>query len=232
MSKQSNMFSPDFREVLKNLTNITNSFIVQNQMVFTDEFQQIVVAVDAKKLGEDFDQSIPINEMTGFLSTVNLFEEPEISIKDRIINIKDESSKAKYLTSDIKSMKKVDYKIIESTKKVDTVLTFDITEDILNKIKSAASVLKDANSLTINNSDSLELIIGNTSSFEALNNSFTIKIDDYSGSIEKSINIPLESVLKLPVADYKVQVKHNKEKDAYRVYMENPILEVVLSISK
>ena len=227
------MFSEDFRTVLKTLTPITNSFIIENRMTFTDTYKQVVVSLDATKLGEDFgDQKIGLNDLSGFLSVVNLFEEPKISIKDKIINISDDHTSAKYLTSDLKSMKPVDYKIIETTKTVDTSLQFTLSQQVLEKVKKAASVFPGADTVfIICDETGARLEIGTDSTFEALSNTYSIEIDQSEG-FETKTKVPLESFLKIPQADYSCEIKFNKEKNAKRVFLSNPLLEIILSVQK
>ncbi len=224
----------DTRDILRSLTPISDKFIIQTpKTVITDEFKQLICAIDLEKLGEDIKEPIGISEMSQFLNAVELVQDPEITVDSGVINIKNDKSTVKYLSSDLKSMQKTEYKIIESTKKVNDILNFELTKDLLDTIRKTVGVFKTFDTLYINKKeDSLEISLGIDSSFNANSNDFSVRIDEYQGEGEFQIKIPVQGFLKIPNVDYTLEVKYNKEKDAYRVFLHNSVIEVVMSIIK
>jgi hypothetical protein len=225
------MITKETREILKSLTTITDKFILETpKTVFTDEFKQIVCAIDTEVLGEDFEEPIYINDMTTFLSAVDLIDDPQISIKNRVINIKNDISSINYLTSDSKSMPKTEYKVIESTKKFNSKINFTLNKDLIDTIRKAVSVFKNADTLFITKKgNSLELVVSVNETFDALSNDFSTTIEFEGESDDFEIKVPVKSVLKIPAVEYNVEVKYNEDKDAYRLYLSNSIIEIVMS---
>jgi len=227
------MLKQETREIFKALIPISNKFIIESpKTVFTDEFKQMICSLDLEKLGEKIDEPIAIQEIGTFLSAVDLIEDPEITIKDRIINIKNDTSTIRYLTSDLKSMVKTDYEIIESTKKVNSVLKFELKKDIIETLRRAVQVFKTADTIFIQkDSTGLTIKLGQDEQFNSSSNDFSFKVSDFEDTAEKDyvVKIPVQSILRLPVLDYNFEVKYNKEKDAYRLYLSNSILEIILS---
>jgi len=228
------MLNKETREVLKSLTGVSNAFILDNQTTITDEFKQIICSVNLEKLGEDFKEKIGISEMTNFLNAVNLIQDPEIGIKNRIINIKNDKSKIKYLSSDLKSMQETDYKVVERTKAVNTVTSFKVTKDLIDMIKKGVSVFNTFDTLFITKKDdNITLSLGIENSFNSSSNEFSIEIPDHkSTGNDFVVKLPIQGFLKIPVTEYDLDVKYNAEKDSYRIYMSNSLIEIVMSTIK
>ncbi len=224
------MFKQDTREILKSLIPITNKFVIQSpRIVFTDEFKQIVCSFDVSQI-EEFKEKIAINDMANFLSAVDLLEDPEITIKDRIINIKNSKSSIKYLTSDLKSIDETSYKVVESTKGVNTIFSFTMSTDLIESLSKAMQVFKTSDTVFIKKEgESVSISLGQNESFNAATNEFSINIEDYDSSTDFEVKIPAQSLLRIPTLEYNFEVKYNEERDSYRIYLSNQVLEIVLS---
>ncbi len=224
------MFKQDTREILKSLIPITNKFVIQSpRIVFTDEFKQIVCSFDVSQI-EEFKEKIAINDMANFLSAADLLEDPEITIKDRIINIKNSKSSIKYLTSDLKSIDETSYKVVESTKGVNTIFSFTMSTDLIESLSKAMQVFKTSDTVFIKKEgESVSISLGQNESFNAATNEFSINIEDYDSSTDFEVKIPAQSLLRIPTLEYNFEVKYNEERDSYRIYLSNQVLEIVLS---
>jgi hypothetical protein len=233
------MINKELRTALKELSGITEGFILNYpQITFTDSGKQIVASLNTAKIDESLEDlpKIGISNISNFLSAVDLINNPEIDYdsETRIFSIKNDDTQIKYLSSDLKSMTEIDYKIIETTKKVTTALSFNLTKDIIDQIIKASNVFNEMDTVFIEkNNDTVTVSLGVHDNLNAVNNSFSIKIDDYESTDKDfSVKIPVESIKKIPKTDYELDVKYNEERDAYRIFLSNPILEVVLSVIK
>lgn len=225
------MLNPKTREVLRTLTSVTDSFILESpRTTFVDEFKQVICSLNTEILDENFENPIVINNMSNFLSTIDLIENPEITITNRIIDIKNEKSEAKYLTSDINSIDKVKYSIIETTKKYDAVLNFKLSKEVLGTIKQAVQIFKSNDTLFFKKeNDNFSIVLGVNETFDMATNEFSIKIPEFESTKDFEVKVPVQSILKLPNIDYNFEMKYNESKDAYRVYLSNVLLEIVIS---
>ncbi len=230
------MINKETRDVLKSLTGITDSFILENQTTITDEFKQLICSVDLQKLNENFNEPIGIAKMGNFLQAVDLIPNCEISISsqdDNYINIKNDKSHINFLKSDLKTMESVDFNIIEKTKKADSISEFKISKDVLDTIRKGVSVFDTFDTLFIENKNNkLTLSLGVGSSFNAAYNEFSIEIPEHKSSTEFMIKLPIQGFLKIPSVEYNLEIKYNKEKNSYRIYMYNTLIEIVMSTIK
>jgi len=232
------MINEKTREILKVLNNITDSVVIRTpKITVSDEFKQIICSVDLEKLGENIEEPIGIAYLSQFLNVLNLFEEPDIQRDENTLIITEKESnfkkKIKYLTSNIDIIEEPDYKIIESTKKVNTILSFTLNQEILESIKKTSSVLKDFNAIHFKykRGEGLDISLIVNETFNAAFNEFNINIPDSELDAQKDfeVKVPLESFLKIPELEYDLEVKYNEKKDAYRIYLNKSIFEVVMS---
>jgi len=230
------MFNEKSIAIIKSLIPVSNQFIFRTPRTnFVDEYKQVVGSLNTELLGENFpEEGIAVYDTSTFINTVQLINNPKIEYdpESHVVSIHNDVSKIKYLTSDPSIIEEVDYKIIESTKKVQTVLEFNLNKDVFNTLSKASGVLKDLDTIVISKNGDVVISLDTNESFNKINNKFELKIDDYkdNGFTGKEIKIPKESFLKLPKMDYTLEVKYNEERDAYRLILSNKLLEFVVSV--
>jgi archaellin len=228
------MFSEETREVFKSLSGINNSYVVSYpKTAFSDENNQMLCSVDLSEFEDEFDE-FGIYDMSNLLNAIDLVNDPDITLEDGVINIVSDDSKERleYITSDVDSLSKGNYKVIESTKKVNTIYDFELTKEMLTKITKAVSVFPDFDIVSVRtDNDKVVLSLKSYNKFNTNSNSFEIILEGDSDQ-DFEINIPVSSFTKLPKVDYTFEVKYNEEKDAYRVILTNPLFEIVLSTQK
>ncbi len=229
------MLTNETRTLLKSLIPINNSMIIESVMHGSDEFKSIIFRANLDQL-ETGIETFGIFDTANFLGSLDLLEDPEVTIVDNSIVATDATSTLKFITSDPSSLDiDINPKVIDSTIAVGSVLEFSLTSDLLQKIKKASAVFKTFDSLfIIKEGEKINLKLGAKDSFSKSNNSFSTVVVPSLDESEKDFElaIPLESVLKLPVFDYELLVKYNAEKDVYRVACENALLTFILSLKK
>ncbi len=232
------MVNQEVRTIMKSLIPINNSQIVEKVMLFQDEFKTIVGQANLGEVDSDLpEDGFGIYDTSNFLASLDLLDDPEIVLENGTIIASDESSKLRFITSDPSQLDiDVNPKVITTTLKVDSAMEFDIGSELLNKIKKASSVFKTFDTLfIIKEGRNVSLKIGSKDSFSKTNNSFSINIIpslDNGNDNDFELALPLESILKIPVMDYTFRIKHNIEKDVYRIVVDNDLLIFILSLMK
>lgn len=230
------MLNENVQQVLKELNSITNSGIIRYpNTVLVSDAQDIMVNVNLQNLDTDsFGDIHLMNNLSEFLSLMSMFKEPEIELSEKEIKLKEGTKNSTFLFDSPVLMSAFDKDIsqFERTKEVPDVAVFDLTVDDFKDISKASGVFKDLEEVIIRAQDGdTELVLGNTSSFNARSNTYSI---DKPGTAAKEfeIKIPIQNFKMLPVSDYTFYVKYNQARDAYRVFLTNTEidLEIILSV--
>lgn len=230
------MLTNQTQTILKSLLNINNSLIISYpKMIIIDEFKSIPGMIDLSKLEEPFEE-FGIFDGAKFLSALEMFTDPSITLKDNIIYTKDQNSDMKYVVSDPSSLEDctIDEDLIATTVAAPSILEFQINTEMINKIKKASSVFKTMDALfLIKNDNDILLEVGSKNNFHSSDNSYSIKMTpDVSNNEDLKLAIPLENILKLPTVNYNVMVKYNKNNGDYRIVLQNDIYTFMLSLMK
>lgn len=229
------MLNADTRTLLKNLININNQMIISDVMTGADEFKSIIFKANIGKI-DIIPEEFGIFDTANFLQAMELLDEPSITYdkESKSIVAKDGESTLSFLTSDPSSLDVVvEAERIDTTVAAPSVLVMDFDTDSLQKIKKASGVFKNFDTLWIvNEGGKTEMKLGTQNSFAKSSNSFKINIEPEVNEKEFSIALPIESILKVPQMSYKLHVKYNEARDAYRIVLQNELLEFVLSLKE
>jgi hypothetical protein len=229
------MLNKDVRDVLKNLVQVNNSMVIEDTMHFCDEFKSIVGRANLKLLDSSL-ETFGIFDVSSFLGSVELLDDPKIELDGNVIVCTDNDSTLRFITSDVSSLEdsSPNPKIIDTTTAVESIFEFNLTTELLSKIKKASGVFRTFDTLyLIKDAAGASLKMGTKETFSKSNNSFSTRVD---GIVDKgnefSIALPIDSVLKIPAMDYTFRVKYNQAKDSYRVVLDNTLLTLVMSLVK
>lgn len=231
------MFNEKFLTVLGQINNMTNTVILKYPLTVTEsEGKEIRIRWDVSKLDNTEFPDVPLfNCLDKFLNSVRLFKEPVYNFVDNSVQIKDNNAEAEFILSNRALMSDYDKddKQFKLTDEVPTVCEFDLTVQDISALKSAGNVFKDLEFVVISAKDSsMKLSLGNSSRFNSHSNSYSIK-KDVTTEKEFSIAIPVKNFFRVPVSEYKVEVKYNSQRDSYRVVLRNKSidgLDIILSI--
>jgi hypothetical protein len=123
-------------QILKNFSSINqNIMIKQGNQVRTISPTKSVLA--RAFLSQEFDANFAIYDLSRFLGTVSLFNEPELTVKDSYVEIAEGNNKFKYAFSDPSLIMVAPDKEIELP---NPEVRFTLTEDALNRVMKALSV--------------------------------------------------------------------------------------------
>ena len=123
-------------QILKNFSSINqNIMIKQGNQVRTISPTKSVLA--RAFLNQEFDSTFAIYDLSRFLGTVSLFNEPELTLKESYVEITEGSNKFKYAFSDPSLIMVAPDKEIELP---NPEVCFTLTEDALNRVMKALSV--------------------------------------------------------------------------------------------
>jgi len=229
------MLTQNTLTLLKSLIPLNNSMVISPKMTGADEFKNVTYLANLDLLEENI-PVFGIFAMDQFTQAMELLDEPNITYnpKTKRIKAQDNNTDIEYITSDPASLDyaQVDPDVINSTLKADSVLTTEVTKDILQKIKKAYSVFKNFDTLNIiADDDGAKISISNLNTFSKNNNAWSMKIDgEKTGKF--NVALPLESIMKIPQADYTLIVKYNSAKDVYRVVLTNDLITFVMSLKQ
>jgi hypothetical protein len=220
-------------EVLGQIANISSTptanpvVIKYPNTIITSPAGDILVNYDlrATEIGE-FDD-LPIYNLNEFLSTFKLFSEDRtVKRIDNLINVSDGSSSVNYIVSTEKQCGYVDKTAaFDTTEEVPTVCEFILSKENLRNLRQASGIFKDLDEYLFETTDSgLKISLASTNSFNAKSNTYNINAIAKS-SKEVSIKLPVGNLNMIPVGDYKVEIKYNSARNAYRLLLKSTDLE-------
>lgn len=224
--------------VLNSVSSITNSAVLKYPIsVINSEAGDIYVRVDINVLDEDSFDDIGIYDLNNFLSVFGLYgENRDVEVSADTITVSDSTGSLSSLLIDeinILGDYNKDPIMFEKTKSVDTVATFELSKEVMKKLKSATGVYKTLSDLNIISQDTnVVLQLAQNNSFNARSSSHQYTVDGIT-SKEFKITIPVENFSKLPISSYTVQVKYNANANAYRLLLicnDIPGIEIIMSV--
>lgn len=227
------MLNPETIVFLKMMGKVTDSMTL-NYPITTGktESSDIAYMFDLSKLDTDgFDSPIGIYKLSNFLNMFNLFKgDRDVKIDGNIIEVSDATTAAKYLTTSLEVMGPFEFKKEQFDKNDNfpTVLEMKLTADDLSKLRNASSVFEELDAVVITCNEHTEISLTQIGSFKASSNAFRIKKDEV-GAKNFSVFAPIETLAKIPQADYNLVMKYNSDRDSYRIILSTEILTFVIS---
>jgi len=131
-------FSKHTFEVLKNFSNINSNILIKpgNKISTITPAKNVMAEAE---VSEDFDVEFGIWDLSKFLGTISLFENPDFDFTEKYVLVRSVTgSCVKYYYSE-PSLLTVPTKQLEMP---DAVLTFNLSDSVFNEILRAASVLQ------------------------------------------------------------------------------------------
>jgi len=231
------MLNKNTLEILKSITQITNSGIITYPVTtITNAKRDIFANIDFQKNEDSSWEEFGIFDLTSFLNAIDILEDPTIEQDGIYIKAHDKNSSIEFVTSlpDILEDFTIDPRVIETTVAAPSVVEVPIDTNLFTKIKKGSSVFKNLKDLfIIKEGDSIYMKTGNKESYTHSQNSYKISLEPtlITGK-DFELVIPIENFLSLPLMDFDMKVKYNKEKDEYRLTFENEIFKFILALKQ
>jgi len=229
------MLNKESIKVLQSVTSITNSAIISYPVTtIINADADVLGTIDFSVIDPDEFEEFGIMDLGSFLNAIDVLEEPTITLENKEIIAKDDTSQISFITSSPISLSDFTTDMINITSIIDapSVVEVKVDKDLIAKIRKGASVFKTLKDLfIIKNDEGVFLKTGNKESFASRDNSYMIKLDpEKSTGKNFEIAIPINNFLSLPTMESALKIKYNERRDSYRVTMENAIFKFVLSI--
>lgn len=218
----------DFLKIIGKFTDVT---ILRYPVTCgISEDKDIVYSVDISKFDTDgFDTVLGIHKLNSFLNMFNLFgDNPcEIEVDNKSITVKDPDTSVRYLLAVPEAIASYDAQEsqFDLTANIPSVLEFDLTMDIIKKLKAGASSFSELNTVLFEGGDNPNISLVQTESREGMSSN-TIKINIHEEAKKNfKTGISIITLGRLPLGNYRVSVKYNEAKDKYRIYLESKDIE-------
>lgn len=191
--------STDTLNVLRNFSTINSNLVISEGSNISTISESKTILAEAN-VSEYFPQDIGIYDLSEFLSVVGLMSDPELIFEESSMVIQSGNQKIRYFFSEMEILTRPSKKIAMP----DVDVPFTITEENLNQIRKASSVLRH-NELLISN-ETGELTASVVNSKDPTSNSYVLVLDadaDFDSKFNFYISIPN---LKLLPGDYSVNI--------------------------
>lgn len=187
-------------DILKNFASINQSIQfkkgtqIRTRAAAGDQYGQVDVP-------EDFPVDFAIYDLPRFLSTISLFDEPELEFLEDQVLIKNGSNKIVYRYSDPSIIREVAANYDKDIVLKKVVASFTLTQENISKIMKAAGVLG-VPTITISG-DGKELVVKAHDKKNDVSDAFTLTIGDTDNVF--NVDFKIDSLKMIP-GDYNVEV--------------------------
>lgn len=167
--------------LLENFAAINSNLLIKagNRLSTISSMKSVAANVT---VAETFDTEFGIYDLNQFLGTLGLFSDPELTFKEKYVEIREGSNKVRFFSAD-ESVLNYPKKDINFPQ-VD--VEFELTEEILGRIKKASAVLRSSDIRIVGDGSGINIVVGDTSNNTA--NSYTIEV----GTTDKTFDIRLK----------------------------------------
>jgi len=208
------MLNQKTREVLGALGAINQSQIISYPVTVVKMGKSIQAFLDVSSEAENGCQEEEFDEFGVYVinelnSVINVIDDPEITLDNRILTIKNDNSSVQYGTTQlevIESEARGNPQVIDNVMNPERntkVLSFNLNNKELDRIKKMSGLLKNLSDLKIEAKDG-EVTLTVTAK-ERSSNNFSVTIDGEVGE-ELTMLLLMDSINKLPSSDYKVHI--------------------------
>lgn len=195
-------FNDEFLGVLKNFAQINSNLMVNAGSTDVTTINESKSVYGCYTHGFEFDNDFAIYDLSNFISALNMFENKTVTIGDKFMTVQDDSSKSRlrytFANPDLITKAPAPVKIDEF------VSTFDLTNEMMNKLRKAQSVL-DLSTVRVlpNGSDSVEIRVEDPN--DPSNNQFALEASAENTSENFDAYLSMNNLLVLS-GDYKVGI--------------------------
>jgi len=184
--------------LLKNFRDLNSNILIKNGNIIKTLTPAKNVMATAKVV-ETFPVEFGIWDLTSFLGTVSLFDDPDFEFSAKYVKIGDGNSSVKYFYSE-PSLLTVPTKDINMP---DSVVSFELTERILNDLKKAAAVLNLSDLSIVSDGGEISAVV--TDSKNTTSNSYSVSLGGGHDSQEFNFDFKIEN-LRFLSGDYEVEI--------------------------
>ncbi len=192
--------SNDTLNILKNFSSINSNILIKpgNTLVTLSPMKNVMAKA---VVSENFDSQIAIWDLNKFLGTVSLYSDPNFEFNDDhvLISNNDGTSTTKYYYSEPKLITTTEREISMPN----SVVSFELTQDALNEIQRAASVLQVPDIAVT--SDGNELVLVAMDSKDSTTNTYSVSLGEAPPHDDFCFYYKVEN-LKMLAGDYKVEI--------------------------
>ena len=207
------MLNEQTRKGLKSLTTIGNTAIVRYPWTsILQKNKSLIAFINMEEYGETEFEEFGLESMSEFLSLVEFYKDPEITIENGIISIESGNFHQRYSTSDLDTMKSFDINVstLEKIEATPEIISFEIKAEDLQRFKKIASLTK-ATSFVVSGKDGESNIA--ICKLDKNNNMSDESITDYPMSVSKEMTVvfDMQNIAKLPDKNYSVSIKQSSK---------------------
>ena len=192
--------SKDTFDVFKNFSTINSNILVEPGKTIKTISPVKNIMAEAK-VPETFDTQFGIWDLSKFLGTVSLFEDPEFYFEDNKVVIQGKNgSNVVYYYAEPRLITTINKEIVMP----DVVVDFELTNSGLTEIQRAASVLQLPDlSVRSSNTGTIELVALDKK--DPSSNSYSLEVGDNENGAEFNFYFKVENLKILP-GDYNVSI--------------------------
>ena len=219
----------EFLKTLDVISRFTDTAIITSgKTYFTDASSSFFGCVES---------STPDNAEVGFYENipnfqrvVSLFESPEISLQDSVLVINDTVGDAKFVTSDVRLIRNLQTmdaeKAVTQTISVEPTLKVQVTKDIIQRIRTAASAIPNSKVVIQAKGDDIRFVVKDVDVLMSTPNTYKFKVEGVS-SKDCSVVVDAGFFVKMQ-GEFELSLAFSAKSSTFRAVLKNDEVVVVI----
>lgn len=224
------MLNENTRVALEQLAGINDTMILSypiTSVVMNEHFQAFI---NLSVLNEGRFDEFAVYSFLELNQVISIIEDAVVTKEGIFLVAKNENTEIRYATTPVNMVEdeaRGDYDLIEDTRKTQKIASFDVSTDILNKVKKAAKVFSNLTNLKISNGENGEVSLTVTSN-ETSRNDYHINT---IGEVPDDFNlyVIIDLIDKIPSGNYTVDVYNTDDGTKLIFCADIPGLEIILN---
>lgn len=168
--------------------------------------------------------------ISNFERVISLFNDPEVTLNDDTLKIRDETGNASFVTSDvrlIRNLQTTDAKrAVEQTIAVEPTLKANIGKDIISRIRTASSAIPNSKVVIYSRDGNIEFIVKDVDILMSTSNQYRFKIE---GTSTKDCGVVLDASFFAKLGgDFELSLVFSEKASTFRAILQNEEVTIVI----
>lgn len=178
---------------------------------------------DSKEIG--FYENI-----SNFQRVISLFQDPEITLQNETLKIKDTTGDAKFVTSDVRLIRNLQtmdiQRAVDQTITVEPTLNVTVDKSIIQRIRTATAAITNSKVVIVSRNGEIEFVVKDVDVLMSTSNTYKFKVQ---GTSTKDCSVVLDAGFFAKMGgEFNLKLVFSSKASTFRAILENEEATIVI----